>query len=475
MQAGRSHYIDGAWHAASSTTPTISVINPATEALLAEATAGSAADAARAASAARKAFGRWSQTPLPERIALLERVRAGIEARADELASLITAEMGCPIGFSKAAQIGLAMGDIRATLAVAEALNDRDLGRSIVQNDPIGVVVAITPWNFPLHQILAKIAPALAAGCTVVLKPSEVTPLDATILAEIFHAAGTPPGVFNMVLGGRETGAALVAQPDVDMVSFTGSTRGGRAVAEIAGRELKKTALELGGKSANIILDDAELEKIIPAALGQAFINSGQVCAALSRLIVPQSRRAQAEAIAVEAAKAWTLGDPIDPANRLGPLANRTQQQKVREAIDGAVKEGAALLCGGSGQPAGLSKGAYVAPTILSNVTRAMTIFREETFGPVLSIIGYADEADAIQIANDSQYGLSGGVWSESLERAEGVARQMRTGQVILNGPSLDLAAPFGGVKQSGLGRENGRYGLEEYCSPKAITRPQPR
>jgi aldehyde dehydrogenase (NAD+) len=474
MQAGRSHYIDGVWQAASSAAA-IPVINPATEMLIAEAASGSAADAAKAAQAARKAFDRWSQTPLAERIALLERVRAGIEARADELASLITAEMGCPIGFSRAAQIGLAMGDIRATLAVAEALQDRELGRSIVQNDPIGVVVAITPWNFPLHQILAKIAPALAAGCTVVLKPSEVTPLDATILAEIFHAAGTPPGVFNMVLGGRETGAALVAQPEVDMVSFTGSTRGGRAVAEIAGRELKKTALELGGKSANIILDDADLEKIIPAALGQAFINSGQVCAALSRLIVPQSRQAEAEAIAVEAAKAWTVGDPTDPANRLGPLANATQQEKVRQAITGAVDEGAVILCGGPDQPAGLPRGAYVSPTILSNVTRATTIFREETFGPVLSVIGYTDEADAIQIANDSPYGLSGGVWSDSLERAEGVARRMRTGQVILNGASLDLAAPFGGVKQSGLGRENGRYGLEEYCSPKAITRPQPR
>ena len=471
---GQCHYIDGGWHASSSGV-TIPVVNPATEIVIAQAVAGSAEDAARAVAAARKAFDRWSHTAVAERIALLERVRAGIEARADELATLITTEMGCPIGFSRAAQIGLAMGDIRTTLDAAAELDDRVLGRSIVQNDPIGVVVAITPWNFPLHQILAKVAPALAAGCTVVLKPSEVTPLDATILAEIFHDAGTPPGVFNLVLGGRETGAALVAQPDVDMVSFTGSTRGGRAVAEIAGRELKKAALELGGKSANIILDDADLGKVIPAALGQAFINSGQVCAALSRLIVPQSKRAEIESLAVDAARSWTLGDPMDPANRLGPLANRAQQAKVRQAIDGAVDEGASLLCGGSDQPDGLPKGAYVSPTILSNVASTMTIFREETFGPVLSIIGYADEADAIRLANDSHYGLSGGVWSGSLERAEGIARHMRTGQVILNGASLDLAAPFGGVKQSGLGRENGRYGLEGYCSPKAITRPRAR
>ena len=467
-------YIDGTWHNSASP-DTIAVVNPATEAVLAKAPAGCSADVDKAVLAAGRAFDAWSRTALEERLALLNRISAGIAARAAELAETITSEMGCPIGFAKAAQIGLPMADIRFTLEAAAALADRKIGRSIVQNDPVGVVAAITPWNFPLHQIMAKVAPALAAGCTLVLKPSEVTPLNAMLLAKIFHDAGTPAGVFNMVLGGRETGAALVAQPGVDMVSFTGSTRGGRAVAEIAGRELKKTALELGGKSANIILDDADLEKVIPAALGQSFINSGQVCAALSRLIVPEARRAEVESIAVEAAKSWTLGDPTDPANRLGPLANRVQQEKVRQAIGGAVQEGASLLCGGADQPAGLPKGAYVSPTILSNVTGAMTIFREETFGPVLSVIGYADERDAIQIANDSQYGLSGGVWSDSLERAESVARQMRTGQVILNGASLDLAAPFGGVKQSGLGRENGRYGLEEYCSPKAITRPQLR
>lgn len=471
LPTGQNLYIGGQW-IASTAADTIAVVNPATLETIAHATAGSAADAASAVSAARKAFDDWSQTPLGDRIALLQRVSAGIKARGDELAGLITAEMGCPIGFSRAAQIGLPLGDIHATLEVAKALEDKVMGRSLVQNDPIGVVAAITPWNFPLHQILAKIAPALVAGCTVVLKPSEVTPLDAALLAEIFHEAGTPAGVFNLIIGGREAGEALVSHPDIDMVSFTGSTRGGRAVAEIAGRGLKKVALELGGKSANIILDDADLEKAIPAALGQSFINSGQVCAALSRLIVPAGKRAEIEAIAIEAAKGWTLGDPADPATRLGPVANQTQQAGIRQAIKGAVTEGAQLLTGGAEQPANFT-GAYVSPTIFSGVDSRMTIAREETFGPVLSILTYTDEAEAIRIANDSAYGLSGGVWSGDLDRAEAVARRMHTGQVILNGAGLDLAAPFGGVKQSGLGRENGRYGLEEYCSPKAITRPQ--
>lgn len=470
-KTGQSLYIDGAWATATSTN-TITVVNPATEEIVATIAVGSKNDAARATAAARKAFGAWSQTVLSERLSLLERVSAGIAARADELAMTITSEMGCPIGFSRAAQIGLPLGDIKATLEVAAVLADRTIGRSIVQNDPIGVVAAITPWNFPLHQIMAKIAPALAAGCTVVLKPSEVTPLNAIILAEIFHEAGAPAGVFNLLIGGRETGEALVSQPDIDMVSFTGSTRGGRAVAAVAGGNLKKLALELGGKSANIILDDADLAKAIPASLGQSFINSGQVCAALSRLIVPESRRKEIEALAIEAAKAWSLGDPMDPATRLGPVASRAQQAGIRQAISGAITQGANLLTGGPEQPASQTIGAYVAPTILSDVRSDMTIAREETFGPVLTILGYADEDDAVRIANDSEYGLSGGVWSGSEARALAVARRMRTGQVILNGASLDLAAPFGGVKQSGLGRENGRYGLEEYFAPKAITRP---
>jgi aldehyde dehydrogenase (NAD+) len=472
QQRGQFHYIGGTW-LTSASADTIAVINPATETLVANVTAGCREDADKAVIAARSAFELWSQIPLSDRLDLLKRVAAGISARADELAALITSEMGCPIGFSRAAQIGLPLGDIKTTLDVAQQLNDHLIGRSIVQNDPVGVVAAITPWNFPLHQIMAKIAPALAAGCTVILKPSEATPLDAVILAEIFHEAGAPAGVFNLIVGGRETGESLASHPGIDMISFTGSTRGGRAVAGAAAQGLKKVALELGGKSANIILDDADMVKAIPASLGQAFINSGQVCAALSRLIVPENRRKEIEAIAVEAAKAWPLGDPMDPATRLGPLASRTQQTRVRQAIDGAVAQGAHLLTGGSGQPTMQPKCAYIAPTILSGVHSHMDIAREETFGPVLSIIGYSDEAEAVHIANDSDYGLSGGVWSGNEDRMMAIARRMRTGQVILNGASLDLAAPFGGVKQSGIGRENGRYGLEEYFSPKAITRAQ--
>jgi acyl-CoA reductase-like NAD-dependent aldehyde dehydrogenase len=280
--------------------------------------------------------------------------------------------------------------------------------------------------------------------------------------------------VFNLIVSGRETGEALVSHAGIDMISFTGSTRGGRAVALAGAKGLKKVALELGGNSANIILDDADLEKAIPASLGQAFINSGQVCAALSRLIVPENRRKEIEALAVEAAKSWTLGDPMESTTRLGPLANRGQQERVRQAITGALSDGARLLTGGAEQPKNQPRGAYIAPTILSDVRPGMAIAREETFGPVLSIIGYSDETEAIHIANDSDYGLSGGVWSGNEARMTAVARRMRTGQVILNGAQLDLAAPFGGFKQSGLGRENGIYGLEEYLAPKAITFPAP-
>jgi acyl-CoA reductase-like NAD-dependent aldehyde dehydrogenase len=472
-KTARPLYIDGTWQGSASA-DTIAVINPATDAVLANVGTGCGEDVDKAVMAAGRAFDAWSRTPLEERLALLTRISAGIGARAGELAETITAEMGCPIGFSKTAQVGLPMGDIRFTLEAAAALRDRKIGRSIVQNDPVGVVAAITPWNFPLHQIMAKVAPALAAGCTIILKPSEVTPLDAILLAEIFHDAGTPAGVFNLIPGGRETGEALVAHPGIDMISFTGSTRGGRAVAQAGAKGLKKVALELGGKSANIILDDADLEKAIPASLGQAFINSGQVCAALSRLIVPEHRRKEIENLATEAAKSWTIGNPMDSTTRLGPLANRNQQNRVRQAIGGALSDGARLLTGGADQPKDQPRGAYVVPTILTDVRPDMAIAREETFGPVLSIIGYRDEADAIRIANDSDYGLSGGVWSGDEARMTAIARRMRTGQVILNGAQLDLAAPFGGFKRSGIGRENGVYGLEEYMAPKAITFPAP-
>lgn len=468
--ADATHIFAGGQWVASTAVDRIEVRNPANDALVGLASAGSAEDVERAVAAARAAQPGWARASVEDRLAVLERFSAAIAERAEDLAATITAEMGSPISFSRTAQTGLAMGGIAAAVAGARALEiEEPVGRSLARREAVGVVAAITPWNFPLHQIIAKMAPALAAGCTVVLKPSEVTPLDAVLLTQAFEEAGAPAGVFNLVVGGREAGAALVAHPGVDMISFTGSTRGGRQVAEIAGRELKKVALELGGKSANILLEDVDLASVIPSALGQCFINSGQVCAALSRVLVPRERLAEAEAVAREAATAWAPADPADPATRMGPLASRRQQGLVQDAIRGALSEGARLVTGGAEVPAGLEGGAYVAPTVLADVTPGMTIAREETFGPVISLIGYDDLDHAVRLANDSAYGLSGGVWSNDHALALDVARRLHTGQVVINGASLDLAAPFGGVKASGMGRENGRFGVEEFFQFKAI------
>ncbi|MFC4314394.1 aldehyde dehydrogenase family protein [Steroidobacter flavus] len=463
-----SIYAGGAWHR-SGTRERISVVNPANDRVIAEVTAGCAADVDRAVTAARAAFPKWSRLEASERLRLLQRLQAGIQERAEGLATTITSEMGAPVSFSRAAQIGLALRGIQSTIAAMSSIADERIGGTLIVREAVGVVAAITPWNFPLHQIIAKIAPALAAGCVVVLKASEVTPLDAIQLAGIIDDAGFPAGVFNLVTGGRETGEALVSHPGVDMVTFTGSTRGGRRVATVAAEGLKKVALELGGKSANILLDDADLARAVPGAVQQCFVNSGQVCAALSRLFVPESRLAEVESLAVAAAKNWTLGDPADVATRLGPLASRAQQAHVRKCIELGISEGARLLVGGPEQPKGFDAGAYVLPTIFSGARNDMALAREEIFGPVLAIVGYADEDEAIRMANDSDYGLSGGVWSASVPRAVSVARRLSTGQVVVNGASLDLAAPFGGVKRSGYGRENGKYGLEEFFNVKAV------
>ncbi len=462
-------FVDGNWRRPAGQ-GRLPVVNPATDETIAEVPCCSDADVDRAVAAARGAYAGWAATSPSERKALLTRIQDGIKARADEMAATITAEMGAPLGFSKAAQVGLPLRNLATTMDAMTALADERIGSSIVCRDPVGVVAAITPWNFPLHQIVAKIVPALAAGCTVVLKPSEVTPLNAYLLTEIVEAAGVPSGVFNLLPGDADTGAALVGHDGVDMVSFTGSTRAGRKVAGLAAHRLKKVALELGGKSANIVLPDADFERAIPAAVAQCFINSGQVCAALSRLLVPADRLREVEEMAVAAAAGWILGDPLDPATKLGPLASRVQQARVRFYIEGAIAEGARLLSGGAGQPQGFSRGAYVSPTLFSGVDNAMAIGREEVFGPVLSIMTYRDEDDAVRRANDSDYGLSGGVWSSDSEHAMAVAKRMRTGQVVVNGAMLDLAAPFGGVKQSGLGREYGRYGLEEFTALKSVS-----
>jgi aldehyde dehydrogenase (NAD+) len=463
-----SIYAGGAWHR-SGTRERIAVVNPATDRVIAEVTAGCAADVDRAVTAARAAFPKWSRLESSERLRLLQRLHAGITERAEGLATTITSEMGAPVSFSRAAQIGLALRGIQSTVAAMSSISDERIGSTLIVREAVGVVAAITPWNFPLHQIIAKVAPALAAGCAVVLKASEVTPLDAIQLAGIIHDAGFPAGVFNLVTGGRETGEALVSHPGIDMVTFTGSTRGGRRVATVAAEGLKKVALELGGKSANILLDDADLARAVPGALQQCFVNSGQVCAALSRLFVPEQRVAEVESLAVAAARNWTLGDPSDVGTRLGPLASRAQQAHVRKCIELGISEGAQLLVGGPEQPKGFDAGAFVSPTIFSRARNDMALAREEIFGPVLAIVGYEDEDEAIRMANDSDYGLSGGVWSASVPRAVSVARRLSTGQVVVNGASLDLAAPFGGVKRSGYGRENGKYGLEEFFNVKAV------
>jgi acyl-CoA reductase-like NAD-dependent aldehyde dehydrogenase len=330
-------------------------------------------------------------------------------------------------------------------------------------------VGAITPWNYPLHQIAAKVAPALAAGCTVVLKPSEVAPLNAYVLAEVIHDVGLPPGVFNLVAGGAAVGEAIASHPGVDMVSFTGSTRAGRRVSELASQTVKRVALELGGKSANVILEDANLEKAVATGVTMCYLNSGQTCSALTRMLVPRSRLADVEAIATREAEAATPGDPFADGTRLGPLVSAVQRDRVRSYIQKGIDEGAKLLTGGTDAPEGLEKGYFVRPTVFSEVRRDMTIAQEEIFGPVLSILPYDTEEEAIAIANDSSYGLAGAVWAEDPERAKQVARRIRTGQVDINGGSFNPLAPFGGFKQSGHGRELGRFGLEEFLEIKSL------
>ncbi|WP_066553511.1 aldehyde dehydrogenase family protein [Croceicoccus bisphenolivorans] len=466
-------FIDGHW--VNSEAPgRIAIINPANGQAIGHAPAGCETDVAKAVVAAHGAFAGWASTPVAERIAILRRARDGISKRSDEIAALITQQMGTPISFSKAAQIGLPLRNFDVTLAAMEEIAGEEvtLGRSRIFRDPVGVVAAITPWNFPLHQIVAKVVPALLAGCTVVLKPSELTPFDAAVFAEILNDAGVPAGAFNLVFGGAETGAALVEHPGVDMISFTGSTRAGRSIAAIAGGSLKKVSLELGGKSANILLDDVDYEKVAPAALQQCFVNAGQTCAALTRLIVPRQHKERVEQLVGQLADGWQPGDPDLPDTRMGPMASFVQQGRAKRMVAAAVKEGARIVSNGAELPEGLNAGAYMTPVVLSDVDSDMDIVRDEVFGPVLCILAHDGDEDAVRIANDSEYGLSGGVWSADENRAFAVARRIRTGQVVINGAMLDLEAPFGGVKQSGLGREYGRHGIEEFFNLKAITRP---
>jgi aldehyde dehydrogenase (NAD+) len=465
----RQLYIDGRW-VDPSTDATHEVIDPVTEKPVATIAMGAAADVDAAVRAARQAFASYSQTRVEERIELLGRVIDGYKARAADLADAIVAELGAPAGFAAKAQVPAGLGHlIVARKALSTFAFEEAQGTTLVVHEPIGVCALITPWNWPLNQTTCKVGPALAAGCTMVLKPSEVAPLDAIILAEILHDAGVPAGVFNLVQGdGASVGTALAAHPDVDMISFTGSTRAGVDIAQRAAPTVKRVTQELGGKSANIILDDADLEAVITRDVLGMLANAGQSCAAGTRLLVPADRMDEAADIAAAAAASVQAGTPGE-GMRIGPVVSEAQFERVERFIESGVEAGARLVAGGPGRPDGVDTGFFVQPTVFADVTNDMVIAREEIFGPVLVLIGYQDDDDAVAIANDSPYGLAGYVSSADPARAAHVARRLRTGMVHVNGAPPDITAPFGGVKRSGNGREWGQAGLREYLETKSI------
>ena len=468
MKAYDSHYINGAWVKAQSN-QTFWVHDSSTEEVIATVPQGSAAEAEQAVLAARAAFDAWSQTPLEQRCALIDKVVEGLKARAEEMAVAIAREVGMPIKLSRMVQVGGPVFNWGNAAKQARRFQwEEQVGHSLVVREPVGVVGCITPWNFPLNQITLKVAPALAAGCTVVLKPSEIAPINAMILAEIIHEAGFPPGVFNLVNGsGPVVGEVLSSHPEVDMVSFTGSTRAGKRVGELASQSIKRVALELGGKSASVILPDADLAAAVKGSVSACMLNSGQTCSAHTRMLVPADQLEQAKAMAAAAIAKLTLGRSLDENTRLGPLVSAAQRDRVLSFIELGIEEGAELVAGGAERPA-IENGYFVQPTVLV-VEPEHTLAREEIFGPVLVIIAYRDEEDAIRIANDTIYGLGGGVWSQDEARAIRVARRIRTGQVDINGAPFNSNAPFGGYKQSGHGRENGKFGLDEFLEYKSL------
>ena len=465
-------YIGREWVAPVNGGEPFDVINPATEAVAGVIRLGDEADVERAVAAARRAFDGWSTTPLHARTELLARVAAIYERRLDEMAAAISEEMGAPLAkVARAAQAPLGLWQLQTTLALAADYPfEKRQGNTHIVREPVGVCALITPWNWPMNQGLCPVAPALLAGCTLVLKPSEYAPFSAQILAEILHEAGVPSGVFNLIHGdGARIGPLLSSHPDVDMVSLTGSTRAGSSVARHAADTIKVVSLELGGKSANIILDDAPLEEAVAAGVMNMMFNTGQSCNAPSRMLVPATRMAEAERIAAATVQRLIVGDPMDHATTTGPIANRRQYERVQALIARGIEEGATLVAGGPGRPEGLLHGWFARPTVFGGIDNHATIAREEIFGPVLVMIPYDDDNDAVAIANDSDYGLSGYVWGGTVARAAAVARRLRTGMVHLNGAGVDLAAPFGGYKRSGSGREWGTAGIDEFLETKAL------
>ena len=468
----RDHvYIDGAWRGSSG--GVIEVDSAITGEVIGRIPDGTVDEVGAAVAAARAAFPAWSQTPLDVRLDILAQLSKKLDERADELTQLISTEVGTPLRVSTAVQVGQPR---RVLDSYRELMADfpleEQIGESLVLREPIGVVAAITAWNFPLQQVIGKVGGALATGCTVVLKPSEVAPLSAFIVADMINEIGLPPGVFNLVSGtGPVVGEALVAHPDVDMITFTGSTAAGRRIGEVAARTVKRVALELGGKSANIILDDADLARAVKVGVANCFTNTGQVCTAWTRMVVPRERLAEVEDLVRARLATYTLGDPLDPATTMGPLATAVQRQKVWDYVNIGISEGASLIYGGTQPPTDVPPGYFVTPTAFSNVRPDMRIAREEIFGPVLSILPYDNEDEAVDIANDSQYGLAGAVWSADRDRALHVAKRLRTGAVDINGSFFNMLAPFGGYKQSGNGRELGHHGLAEFYELKSVQR----
>lgn len=466
-------YANGSWYDPDGA-DVIEVIDSTTERSIAQVPNGSPGDVDAAAVSARDALGAWGRLPPHERGRYLEALSQGIRRRADEIAEAITREVGMPLKLSRRIQVELPamVAEDCATLTYDYAWTER-IANSVVEKHPVGVVACITPWNYPLHQVMAKIGPALAAGCTVVVKPSELAPISIFILAEIVHDAGLPRGVFNLVSGyGPCVGEALCSHPDVDMISFTGSGEAGRRVAQIAARSAKKLALELGGKSASIVLDDANLEQALRSTVLSCFLNSGQTCNALTRLIVPEASYDWVRSMVVDLTTRLVVGNPLTEGTRVGPLVSARQRERVQAFIRGGMGEGAKLLHGGADSPVGLETGYFVRPTVFGEVAPDMTIAREEIFGPVLSILSYRHESEAISLANATQYGLSAAIWSGDEVRAKRLGSELRVGQVDINGGPFNRLAPFGGCKASGYGRELGRFGLEEFISPKSFQYP---